>query len=292
MRSFFQNRASANILNQKKSNLEKSLLSSAEKLQTKKGRLLQDKKEAETKLVYKLYGELLTSYLPNIKEGEESIKLNNYYDNCPLEIRLDPELSPVQNAQAYYKKYSKAKKALMEKEIQLKRTEKDLTYLESVGQFLDRADSIQLLDEIRDELALTGFIRRVDKYKNRKNSFKKKKQVYIEYEISSEAKVRVGRNNLENDSLTFKDARPGDYWFHAKDYPGSHVLLTLKGGPPTEKQILEAASIAAWYSKGRESSRVPVDFTPVRHVKKMPGAKPGMVTFSHHKTVYVNPKLV
>ncbi|MBP3896132.1 MAG: DUF814 domain-containing protein, partial [Mogibacterium sp.] len=180
-----------------------------------------------------------------------------------------------------------------EKQAQLEDNEADILYLESVVQNIENADNVPLLESIRDELEETGYVRRRAKASQRKR--KKEMPEPIRYELSDGTAVLVGRNNLENDWLTMKNASKTDVWMHTKDIPGSHVILKLEDGRRLDdlsaELIYEAASIAAWHSKARESDNVPVDYVPVRYIKKPNGAKPGMVIFTHNQTVYVTPKL-
>ena len=284
---YYSNKSSSNRIRQKSSDLDRAVGNSLDKLYLKKQRLSEDLLKAENSDVYRLYGELLTANLHQIRQGASQAEVLDYYANETVTIPLDPRFSPNQNAQRYYKKYSKAKTAVTEKNIQLAETNADIAYLESVLSYIEKASSIEEIEELRQELVEGGYLRR------RKNSFKpnKSKPAPYQYTTSDGFRVLVGRNNKENDVLTFKTASPKDIWFHTKDIPGSHVILFTDGKGPTETAIFEAAALAAYYSKGRESENVPVDYTQVRHVKKPNGAKPGMVIFTNNKTVYVNPRL-
>ncbi len=203
-------------------------------------------------------------------------------------IPLDPRYSPARNAQNYYKKYGKYKTAIREKQIQLDETYADINYLESIITFIERAASIEEINLLRSELVESGFIRfrRADKKAVQKGS-KKEKHAPHSYTLKSGKKVLVGRNNKENDWLTFKKASPNDIWLHTKDIPGSHVILFTDGTEPTEEDLFEAAGIAAHHSKASASQNVPVDYVKVRHVKKPSGAKPGFVIFTKNRTLYV-----
>ena len=220
--------------------------------------------KAENSDIYRLYGELLTANLHQIKPGAPQTEVLNYYNNEILTIPLDPRFSPNQNAQRYYKKYSKAKTAITEKNIQLSEANVDIAYLESVLSYIEKAVSIEEIEELRQELIEGGYL------KKRKNNFKpsKSKPAPFQYTTSDGFRVLVGRNNKENDILTFKTASGKDLWFHTKDIPGSHVILFTEGKGVSEIAIFEAAAMAAYHSKGRESENVPVDYTQVRHVKK------------------------
>ena len=232
-------------------------------------------------------GELITANLHQVKQGATKVELTNYYNGETVSINLDPRFSPIQNAQRYYKKYSKAKTAVTEKNIQLDEANSDIAYLESVLAYIEKAGSVEEIEELRQELVEGGYLRK------RKNNFKpsKSKPSPYQHTTTDGFRVLVGRNNKENDLLTFKTASGKDIWFHTKDIPGSHVILFTDGKSPTEKSIFESAALAAYHSKARGSENVPVDYTQVRYVKKPNGAKPGMVIFTDNRTVYVNPEL-
>ena len=285
---FFSHRNSANRIRQKSSDLAKSIHASLDKLLLKKQRLLEDLMKAEDADTFRLFGELLTTALHEIAPGATEAVVPNYYkDGELLAIPLDPRLSAAKNAQKYYKKYGKAKTAVKEKKIQLDEVNEAVEYLESVLSFAENADSMEEMMLIRDELAENGYLkRRKDKYQP--SRAKLKPTVYL---TSDGFKILVGRNNRENDKLTFKTADKRDLWFHTKDIPGSHVVLLTEGRDASEASIYEAAALAAYYSKARASENVPVDYVSVRHVKKPTGAKPGKVIFTDNRTVYVTPRL-
>lgn len=289
---FYTNRSESNIVKQKAQPLYKSAKSALEKAELKKKRLSEDLMKAEDSDKYRLYGELLTANLHLVKPGARSVTVLNYYTGENIDIPLDEKINGAKNSQHYFKKYAKAKTAIKEKAVQLEDTEQDIKYLESVLVNIEFADSEDALDQIREELAQTGYVKRRQTKGIRK---KKDKPHPIQYTLSDGNVVYVGRNNIENDWLTTKFAGRMDVWFHTKDIPGSHVILPMPAGedwdslPP--EPIYEAASIAAYHSKAGSSENVPVDFVQVRHVKKPAGAKPGMVIFTHNTTVWVDPKL-
>jgi len=287
---FYSNKNSSNRVKQKSNDISRALKSALDKLYLKKQRLAEDLLKAENSEDFRLYGELLTANIHLVKSGAESVTVTNYYNGELVIIPLDIRYSPSKNAQSYFKKYGKAKTAVKEKTLQLAETEKDIEYLESVSVFAGNASSIEEIEELRNELVENGYLRR------RKNTFRtaKSKTAPYEYYTSDGYRVLIGRNNKENDLLTFKTAGNKDIWFHTKDIPGSHVILFTEGaaaGDISETAILEAASLAAYYSKARESENVPVDYVPVRYVKKPNGAKPGMVIFTNNRTVWVNPQV-
>ncbi len=288
LETYYTTKDSSSRLKQKTQDLERNIHTIVQKLYLKKQRLSEDILKAENSEEKRLYGELLTANLHTFQTGDKSVTVLNYYDNSQVEIPLDIRLSPGKNAQSYFKKYAKAKTAIKEKHIQLEEVDREILYLESLVEFLKMATTIDETEEIRNELIDGGFLRR------RKNSFQTKKQkpAPYRYKLSHDFEALAGRNNKENDLITFKTAGSKDLWFHTKDIPGSHVILLTKGQsienlPP--EVIIQAAGIAAYHSKGRDSENVPVDYTLVRHVKKPNGARPGMVIFTHNKTLFVSP---
>ncbi len=284
---YFSHKASSNRLRQKSADLRKAVEQKLKKSYLKKQKLSEDLLKAENSEELRLYGELLTANLHLCSTGDTSVRVINYYDGKEISIPLDKRYSPSRNAQNYYKKYGKSKTAIREKKIQLEDNEKDITYLESVLAMLDNADSADAIDAIRNELSEEGYLRK------RKNASSSKKQKIkpLQYVSSTGYRILAGRNNVENDHLTLKMAGKTDLWLHTKNIPGSHVIVFLEGNQPDEKTIYEAAQIAAYHSKARNSAQVPVDYVPVRYVKKPGGAKPGMVIFTNNRTVYVTPKL-
>ena len=285
MEFYFANKNSSNIIRQKSVDLEKAINNNLNKLYLKKQRLSEDLLHAEDSESYRLFGELLTASLHQIKPGESQTRVNNYYDNTEITIPLDKRLSPSKNAQLYFKKYGKSKTAVKEKTLQLEEVALGIEYVESVASFLEGASSLEEIEAIRTELIASGYLRK------RKTTAKPSKSKLGPYAFTTKDgfRVLVGRNNVDNDILTFKTASPKDIWFHTKDIPGSHVILFLDGKAPGDQTIMETASLAALHSKAKDSENVPVDYTKVRYVKKPNGAKPGMVIFTGNKTVYVNP---
>lgn len=289
--TYFFSKESSNHVKQKAMPLLKTVQSALDKSLLKKKRLHEDVLKAEDSDKYRLYGELLTANIHLVSSGMKEVTVTNYYDGNPIKIPLDEKLSAPKNAQRYFKKYSKAKTAIHEKQTQIEENDENIIYLESVLQSLENATVEEDLDIIRDELVSTGFV------KFRKSNVRKKKVKPSpnKYQLSDGTEVFVGRNNNENDYLTLKFAAKQDVWLHTKDIPGSHVIIKMENGRTVDtlsaELIYEAASIAAYHSKAQGSSNVPVDYVPVRYVKKPNGAKPGMVIFTHNQTVYVNPKL-
>jgi predicted ribosome quality control (RQC) complex YloA/Tae2 family protein len=284
---FYSNRKESNRLTQKCESLIRTLNTLIDKQLLKKQRLLEEIKKSEEADTYRIKGELLTANLQAVKPGDTKVTVISYYDNRPVTIELDERLSASKNAQNLFKKYNKLKNSKHEKEPQLKACEKDIEYLESVSAMASACSSYEELDAIKGELAEQGFLR-LKTGKGRKAQ--KTKPNPRRFTLKSGLEVAVGRNNSENDHVTFKMGEKSDWWFHGKDIHGSHLVLLCRGVDPSPEDMYEAASIAAWYSKGRYSENVPVDYAPVKHIKKPSGAKPGMVVFTNNGTVWVNPK--
>lgn len=287
MEFYFGKKESSNQGRQKSHDLIRSVNALLDKMYLKKKRLSEDLLKAENSEDLRLYGELLTSNIHLIQPGMKSVEVTNYYDGSTLLIPLDVKLSPSKNAQHYFKKYGKAKTAIKEKQIQLDENEAEIKYLESVLSFLENTDDVAEIESIRAELVETGYVRR----RRQAGGFKEKKYkpAPYRYTLSNGMSVLVGRNNKENDILTFKTAGNKDLWLHTKDIPGSHVIVQSGGAELDEEAVWEAAAIAAYHSKARTSENVPVDYVPIKYVKKPAGAKPGMVIFTNNRTVYVNP---
>lgn len=230
--------------------------------------------------------DLLTSNLYALQKGDSVAHVVDFYDpECPtIDIPLDPQLTPSQNAQKYYQSYKKACTAEKALTAQIAKGEEELTYLDSVLDALTRAETENDLDQIREELSEQGYLRQT-KQKNKPE----KAAPPMMFTASNGMRIFVGRNNRQNDILTLKTAQKNDLWFHTQNIPGSHVILESHGEMPSQSVLVEVAEIAAYYSKARQSSQVPVDYCPVRYVKKPVGAKPGMVIFSNQHTLYVTP---
>jgi len=233
---------------------------------------------------YRKFGDLITANLYRLERGMESFKATDYYDeDCPeIEIKLDARLHPSQNAQRMYKLYNKCKTAKTVLTEQISIWERELSYLSTVKAFLSKAESEQDVLEIRDELYRSGYASKLRGYKPEKQ----KKSTPRRLTTTDGKTVLVGRNNTQNDLLTFKTADKGDIWFHVKDMPGSHVILVTEGEEPTDRDYTEAAEIAAYYSTA-SGDRVAVDYTKVKNVKKPQGAKPGYVIYKTNYTAYV-----
>jgi predicted ribosome quality control (RQC) complex YloA/Tae2 family protein len=283
---FYFGKAERDRVKQQGNDLERLLANEKEKNEKKIKKLeatLEDAKKAEQ---FQLYGELLTANIFMAQKGMKEISVVNYYDEngASINIPLDPRKTPSENAQKYFTKYQKAKNSVNIVKEQIQLAQDEVAYFDSLLQQVEAA-SPKDIEEIREELIEGGYIRARQKKgnKNKQNL----KPVLEKYHSTDGTEILVGKNNKQNDYLTNKVAARDEIWLHTKDIPGSHVVIRSK--EPSEDVILEAAQIAAYFSKARNSSSVPVDFTRVRHVKKPAGAKPGFVIYEQQQTVYVTP---
>lgn len=287
LQSFYQTKAATDLMRQVAQDLLRHLNTERNKNKKKLDKLEMTLTDAQKADYYKVWGELITSFQYQITKGDKIARLPNYYDENEqvIEVPLDPLLTPIENAQLYFKRYSKAKNSLAIVIDQLKKTKAEIHYLDEVITQIELADH-RTLDEIREELREQGYIRNRNKQRKVKKSKESKPQVES-YQSSDGFTIYVGKNNTQNDFLTNRLARPTDTWLHTKDIPGSHVIIS--GEHFGERTLHEAAMLAAYFSKGRNSSSVPVDYTLIRHVRKPNGAKPGYVIYDHQKTLYVTP---
>ena len=248
-------------------------------------------KECDNKEKYQLYGELITSNLYRIKDTNSNlIELENYYDNNNIiSIPLDKKYSVSNNAKRYFKKYNKLKNALEICSKQKEDTESELNYIESIIYELENANNIDDVNAVYLEISENDIFKSSFNEKKQKTKHNEKTSLNpIELNIDG-FNVLIGKNNIGNDYLTTKIANKTDLWFHTKDIHGSHVILKLDDKEPNNDIILKCAQIAAYHSKAKLSSNVPVDYCYVKYVKKPNKAKPGMVIYTHNKTLFVNP---
>ena len=284
---FYEGREQAERVRQKGQDLLKTVTNARDRVRRKIA--LQEKEYAQTQDRDKLRicGELLTANFYRMERGAGKIMVENYYEpDCPsMEIRLDPRLSPQENAAKYFKQYNKAKTAEKVLTEQLQRGREELTYLESVLQQLQQAEAEQDFNDIRAELTDGGYIRS----RGKKQPGFQRASKPREFRSSAGLRILVGRSNKQNDQLTCKLAGPRDIWLHTQKIHGSHVILCTDGAEADEQSLYEAAALAAFYSQGRDGGKVPVDYTPARYVKKPASAKPGMVIYTTYQTMYAAP---
>ncbi len=285
---FYQTKDTAEAVRQKGQDFIKSVSKARDRLVKKM--VLQERELEQTldREQHRMYGDLITANLYRMEKGWTVLRAENYYDpDCAeIDIPLDPLKTPQQNAARYYKLYTKAKTAEEMLTLQLEKGEAERVYLESVLDAISRAEGDRDLEEIRQELTETGYLRRKGKGKEK---MKRGSSKPLEFQSSAGLRISVGRNNLQNDKLTTKLAGKWDYWFHTQKIHGSHVILWCDGAKPDDQSLHEAACLAAWFSQGREGKKVPVDYTPVKFVKKPAGARPGMVIYTTYQTAYVDP---
>ncbi|MCC5911960.1 MAG: NFACT family protein [Clostridiaceae bacterium] len=287
LETFYLNRDLKERMKQKSYDLRKSITTKLDRLYNKVQNLHQDFKKAEKAESHKIKGDLLTANLYKIQKGDASVEVVDFYDEAQktVLISLDKRLSPSKNAQNYYKKYNKAKNALIEVDKQVKKAKEEIHYLEQIVVNIDQSTYLSDLEEIQGELIETGYLK---KRSNKKKIATFKKTGFLKYKTSEGLELLVGKNNKQNDEITLKIATKEDLWFHVKDMPGSHVLLKLEGITPSNTSILEAATLAAYYSKAKNSTKVPVDYTEKKNVRKPKGAKPGMVIYDNYSTILVD----
>ena len=280
--TYYKDKAERDRVKQQASELirrvENELQKNRQKLKKQEKELLATENAEE----FRQKGELLTTFLHQVPNDQDQVILDNYYTNQPITIALDKALTPNQNAQRYFKRYQKLKEAVKYLTDLIEETKATILYLESVETVLNQA-GLEEIAEIREELIQTGFIRRRQREKIQK---RKKPEQYL----ASDGKtiIYVGRNNLQNEELTFKMARKEELWFHAKDIPGSHVVISGNLDPSDEVKT-DAAELAAYFSQGRLSNLVQVDMIEVKKLNKPTGGKPGFVTYTGQKTLRVTP---
>lgn len=286
LQAFFEVKSMRDVVKQKVHDLIRIVTGEKNKNEKKIEKLEQTLIEAKEAERFRLYGELITASMHQIKRGDSELVTVNWYDEngATVTIPLDPLKTPSENLQAYYKRYNKAKNSRQVVEEQILRAREEIAYLEGLLVQLEHA-SLQEAEEIREEMAEQGYVRN-----RQKRQAKKKKDARPEpdtYYSSEGIAILVGKNNKQNDYLTNKLASPSDTWLHTKDIPGSHVVIRTREFSP--QTLHEAALLAAFFSKAKQGNQVPVDYTLVKHVKKPSGAKPGFCIYEQQRTLYVTP---
>ena len=285
---FFSDRESAERVRQRGQDLVKSVTSARDRTARKLGNQARELEATKNRERLRELGDILTSNLHLMEKGMSTFRTMDFYnpEGGEVDIPLDPLLTPQQNAAKYYKEYNKAKTAEEMLTIQIEKGEKELEYLNSVLENIALAEGEKDLQEIRQELTETGYLRRP------KTAAKRAKKVSgkpMEFRSSAGLRISVGKNNSQNDLLTTKLAYKSDIWLHTQKIHGSHVILWLEGGEADARSLTEAAQLAAYFSQARDGSKVPVDYTPVKYVKKPAGARPGMVVYTTYQTAVVEP---
>lgn len=281
---YFENKAERDRVHQQTNDLSQLLNNERKKDKNKLKKLEREYKETNRADDYKVKGEVLTAFMHTAEQGMEEIELENFYEDYePIIIELDPQKTPAENAQWYFNRYQKMKNRKKHLANQIPLTKQEIIYIDSILAQLEIASSNDI-DEIRDELRSQGYLK-----KQRSNKKKKKKKTGPEkYYASDGTLIYVGKNNTQNDQLTMRTANKTDWWLHTKDIPGSHILI--RSDEPSEETLEEAAILAAYNSKYRMSSSVPVDYTQIKNVRKPNGAKPGYVIYDNQQTLFVTPE--
>lgn len=284
---FYREKDQQERMRVREQDLLRMLSNHAERLTRKMGAQRGELDQCAQRDALRVAGDLISANLYNLPKGAQSADLPDYYqEGQPLtHIKLDPALTPSQNAQKYYKEYRKAKTAEEKLREQIALAERELEYLDSVLDALARAETERDLIEIRGELTEQGYLRA----QRGKKAQKASPSAPLRFEVADGFTVLVGRNNRQNDQLTMRTANNNDWWFHVKNIPGSHTVLVAEGRTPTQAAMGQAAALAARHSRARASAQVPVDYTQVRHVNKPQGARPGMVTYTNYKTIFADP---
>lgn len=275
------------VIRQKSSDLRRIVTTALERTEKKYELQKKQRKDTEKKEKYRVYGELLNTYGYNLEEGARSLKALNYYTNEEITIPLDETLSAAENAKKYFDRYSKLKRTEEALNELLEETKSDLEHLESIRMSLDIALDEEDLTQVREELMEYGYLRR------KGPSGRKKKSVSrpFHYRSGDGFDIYVGKNNFQNDELSFKFASGNDWWFHAKGQPGSHVIVRTNGEELPDRTFEEAARLAAYYSKGRQAPKVEIDYTQKKNLKKPGGAKPGFVIYHTNYSMIAEPDI-
>lgn len=286
--SFYLERDKAERMRVKGQDLLRLLMNITERLTRKINTQKIELANSEDREQLRIKGDLIQANLYRIEKGSSETELENFYDeNMPkIKIKLNPALTPGQNAQKYYKDYRKAKNAQQYLTVEIEKAQQELLYIDTVFDSLSRAETERELAEIKQELIEGGYIKRIRSKQKIKGALPP-----LEFTSKSGLKILVGRNNVQNDKLTLKTAKNYDLWFHTKDIPGSHTVIVSQGETPDDETILYAAQLAAYHSRAKDSSKVPVDYTLIKYVSKVAGAKPGMVIYKNQKTLFVKPSL-
>lgn len=283
---YYHRRYQISAIRQKSSDYLQVIEREHDKIVRKITNLEADLKEAAEKDKYQKYGELITAYMHNIGKYQESAVVMDYYTNENIDIPLDKQLSPAGNAQRYYNMYNKLKNREKVAEEQLRLAHMDVEYFSNLLHQMENITTADEVEEVRQELIEQKIIK--ERHRGKKKKKVNKIQLH-EFETSAGLPVFVGKNNKQNDYLTNRKAQNNHLWFHTKDIPGSHVVIAHNAADISEADILEAAMLAAYHSKAGQSAGVAVDYTEIKHVKNIPGTKPGFVTYSEQSTVLVDP---
>ncbi len=287
LETYYAEKNTISRIHQKSTDLRKIVSNALERNYKKLDLQKKQLRDTEKREKFRIWGELLNTYGYGLSGGEKSITCLNYYDNTEIQIPLDPTLTAQENAKKYFDKYGKQKRTFEAVSEQLKQTESEIAHLESISSSLDIALYEDDLVQIREELAEYGYIRR-------KYSGGKKPRITsrpFHYLSSDGFHIYVGKNNYQNEELTFRLANGGDWWFHAKGIPGSHVIVKTEGKELPDRTFEEAGALAAYYSKGRSADKVEIDYIQRKFLKKVPGAAPGFVIYHSNYSLVASPRL-
>ncbi|MBE5935150.1 MAG: fibronectin/fibrinogen-binding protein [Lachnospiraceae bacterium] len=289
--NFYHKREVINRINQKSADIRKIVSTTLERTYKKYDLQQKQMKDTDKKEKYKIYGELLTTYGYSIETGSKSATVNNYYTNEDIAIPLDPTLSPIDNAKKYFNKYNKLKRTYIALEKQLEETKDEIEHLESISNALDIARLESDLADIKEELIATGYIKNKHRNVNNKQKKARNKSLPLHYLSSDGYHIYVGKNNAQNDELTFKFASNSDWWFHAKGMAGSHVIVKSNGEELPDRVFEEAGMLAAYYSKAKDQQKVEIDYIQRKHIKKPNNAKPGFVIYHTNYSLVAIPDI-
>lgn len=289
LRSYYAEKNAATRIRQKSHDLRHVVNTALDRTRKKYDLQLKQLKDTEKREKYKIYGEMLNTYGYGLEEGAKSLTCLNYYTNKEITVPLDSKLSPQENAKKYFERYGKLKRTFEALSTLTEETHEEMEHLDSISTALDLAQTEGDLAQIKEELIQAGYVKR---HTGGKNTKKQKLTSQPLHYISSDGyDIYVGKNNLQNEELTFKFANGGDWWFHAKGIPGSHVVVKTGGDELPDRTFEEAARLAAYYSKNRSSEKVEIDYIQRKHVKKPNSGKPGFVIYHTNYSMMITPDI-
>lgn len=286
LENYYDSRAKSSRIKQKSTDLRKITGTLLDRERKKYDLQQKQLKDTEDREKFRIYGELINTYGYQLPEGSKKLEAINYYDNQPVTINLDENKTISENANSYFDKYNKKKRTFEALTTLIEETSDQIKHLESINTALNLATNEDDLVQIKEELVEFGYIKKKAGEKQKKGKSKP-----FHYLSTEGYDIYVGKNNYQNDELTFKFANGNDWWFHAKEMPGSHVILCSKQGEVTDKAMEEAASLAAYYSSGRDSKKVEIDYIQKKHVKKPNGSKPGFVVYYTNYSMSISPDI-
>ena len=289
LRSYYAEKNASTRIRQKSHDLRHVVSTALDRTRKKYDLQLKQLKDTEKREKYKIYGEMLNTYGYGLEEGAKSLTCLNYYTNKEITVPLDSQLSPQENAKKYFERYGKLKRTFEALSTLTEETHEEMEHLDSISTALDLAQTEGDLAQIKEELIQAGYVKR---HTSGKNAKKQKLTSQPLHYISSDGyDIYVGKNNLQNEELTFKFANGGDWWFHAKGIPGSHVVVKTGGDELPDRTFEEAARLAAYYSKNRSSEKVEIDYIQRKHVKKPNSGKPGFVIYHTNYSMMIAPDI-